>query len=102
MNQKQLYLILYKRLKNIDSDLAETFADRCFENEDYINLQYRKNTFKFTITKKNMVDDYFFWLNEHIDSLKKQITEINHIMREDEIAETEEWFVFNEETEEWE
>jgi hypothetical protein len=102
MEQKKLYEQLYKRLANIDSDIADTFKNRCFENDDYMNLEYRINTFQFTVSKKIMIDDYFFWLNTAIENRKKEIYEINEIIRQDSISEHEEWLKYNEETDEWE
>lgn len=102
MEQKKLYEQLYKRLANIDSDIANTFKERCFENDDYMNLEYRINTFQFTVSKKIMIDDYFFWLNTAIENRKKEIREINEIIRQDSVLEHEEWLKYNEKTEEWE
>lgn len=102
MDQKKLYEQLYKRLANIDSDIADTFKNRCFENDDYMNLEYRINTFQFTVSKKIMIDDYFFWLNTAIENCQKEIREINEIIRQDSISEHEEWLEYNEKTDEWE
>ena len=102
MDQKKLYEQLYKRLANIDSDIADTFKNRCFENDDYMNLEYRINTFQFTVSKKIMIDDYFFWLNTAIENRQKEIREINEIIRQDSISEHEEWLEYNEKTNEWE
>lgn len=94
MEQKKLYTELHERLTMLDINIAHEFRTDCFGYSSFDKV--------FVISKKDMIDQYFYYLNQVIERKQKEITALQNYMKDADIQVYDEWLVYNEETEEWE